>query len=189
MPGVEDGCSGPDAGCNHGFETSPVEWPVTASDDDSIGPVHAGKRLPEASERNHACVFKRLGRVDQQQIEVPGQSRVLESVIEDENIDGGALFDPAPGGVSIAVDDDANARARLRQQKRLIPGFKRASEYPVLIRHLDNSRTFSLVPAAQDSHAQALIPQKTGDEGHARGLACPSNSQIADADDGSIQSV
>src|SRR5262249_22882205 len=97
------------------FERVAIERQVAPGDDHRVGAPQPAAWLAQASEWDHLRLIERLGRVEEQKVQITRQPQVLITVIENEDGDLSALLQPSARGVTIAINDHARARAGFRQ--------------------------------------------------------------------------
>jgi hypothetical protein len=139
---------------------------VAASQHDRPGPPQFADRFPQQSPREEVLVIERPGRVHNDNVQVPGQPAVLESIVEDEDL----AFQLDGGGHG---QGDPVAALQVRDVGQVFLQEQRLVVHPGL----------DPVPAAQDGDAQPPLAVVPGHRLDARRLAGPAEGQVADADD------
>ena len=95
---------------------------VGVSHQDRVRSAQTAHRLPKPSARQQPLSAERVRRVDEDQVGIPMDSPVLESVVEEDRLRT-ELGDGQPSRRHpIAADNHRNPRQALRQKNRLVPG-------------------------------------------------------------------
>src|SRR4030095_4683421 len=87
-----------------------IEWPVRPSNDYCIRSLDPVQRFAQAPEGRHLKTAKGVGRINQQDVEVARQGKVLISVIKHQDIRSDLRFDPLCTFVSVLFRDDRDVR-------------------------------------------------------------------------------
>ena len=153
--------------------------------DHRVGAPRGGERLAHRARRQQPSVAHPALGVHQQQIDVASEAHVLKSVVEHHRVERAhPLFDKLDAVDAPARDRD-RAGERFRHHHRLVAGFVRTSEQPLVVGDQDRAlRARRAAPsAAHDRDLKPSHAQARGEEQRERGLGIAAQREIADAHD------
>jgi len=152
-----------------------------AVNNDDVGVRYVGSRLPQRTGRQHASIAEATGSIDDDNLAIPGQAKVLQPVVRHDDIDT-SRHEGLRGCHTIA-SDEGDALGAAVQQQRLVTHVLPVGSFVHLTRRVGGFRP---VATRHDSHPQPTLRQVARQPDDQRGLARAAYCEIPDDDDGFI---
>ena len=143
-----------------------------ATKNQQIGASHGGERFAETASGKKAIVFGGARRIEEEDVDVAGELKMLEAIVEQKNIDAG-LLEAQAVGVAIRTNAEFHAIRETRfHEFNFIAGAGAA-----------------FVTTSENSNPFALSEKTFGEPNDHGSLAGAAETEIADTDDGSLQAL
>jgi hypothetical protein len=157
--------------------------------DEQIGPGEPAERFAQQPRRQDGVAAEGIDRIEQNHVEVAAEATMLESVIEKDEVGMEAADRQLPPADTIGIDDDGKAGNLAGDEDRLVSRLFDAQQDVHAVRHDPRPGSLRAISAAQDQGPDARGEKRARDVDDDRRLAGPSDSDVADADDGDRQAM
>jgi hypothetical protein len=154
-----------------------------------VGALQRFFRLTPSTVRKQSFTSDPFQRVDRDEIHVSEEASVLKSVIENEQIAQIAFLRHLPCDVPVRTHNDAHATRPLCDQVRLVSRLLPRDDRSVTRADNNSAGRLPFITARQHYRTIALVSETFSQENDKRRFASPADGEIADADDGMLQSI
>ncbi len=167
----EVGCEAGDFGAQTGKLVGRDE--VGPGDEREVGATQTGAWFAEQAPGEQMPVAPGVERVDQDEIEVPGEAAVLEAIVEDQQLRGEFFAGNAGGGDAVGVLQMGDIGAEPFENEGFVV----------------ESGVARPVPPAEEADADVAIAEPAGEEGGERCFAGTTGGEVTEADDGKLRRI
>ena len=154
---------------------------VKPGQDEALGRGQGREGLSQGSPGQETAVAEGCGRVQQHQVQVPVQLKMLEAVVQEKEVRFELLPGGQPRGITAGPGVNRHPGQGPGQPVRLFPHLRGFFISILPVGDAGDAAALPAVAPAEDGHPPAPVLPQPGQAGHHRGLAGAAHRQVPHA--------